>query len=74
MDADDNVKSGLKGLTLKTLKCLYTNKENKRVSETSQMPLLALSASFEYLCYGSTTVNIFTFAVRGSTLVVKIRF
>ena len=34
---------------------------------------LALSDSFEYLCYGSTTIiNIFTLTVRGSTLVVRI--
>ena len=35
------------------------------------MSLLALSDSFEYLCYGSTKIkNIFTLTVRGSTLVV----
>ena len=32
------------------------------------MSLLALSDSFEYLCYGSTAIrNISTFTVRGST-------
>ena len=32
------------------------------------MSLLALSTSFEYLCYGSTTImNILLFSVRGST-------
>ena len=37
------------------------------------MSLLALSDSFEYLCYGSAAIiNIFTLTVRGSTLVVII--
>ena len=32
------------------------------------MSVLALSDSFEYLCYGSTaSINIFTLSVRGST-------
>ena len=35
---------------------------------------LALSDSFEYLCYGSTVItNIFTLTVLGWTLVVRIR-
>ena len=35
--------------------------------------LVIQSDSFEYLCYGSTIIiNIFTFTVRGSTLVVRI--
>ena len=35
--------------------------------------VLALSASFEYLCYGSTDIiNILTLTVRGSTLAVRI--
>ena len=34
----------------------------------------ALSDSFEYLCYGSTTIrNMFTLIVRGSTLDVRNR-
>ena len=37
------------------------------------MAQLALSDSFEYLCYRSTvTINIFTFMVPGSTLDVRI--
>ena len=37
------------------------------------MPSLALSDSFEYLCYGSTTIrNIFILTARGSTLDVRI--
>ena len=37
------------------------------------MSYSALSASFEYLCYGATAiVHIFTLTVRGSTLVVRI--
>ena len=37
------------------------------------MNVLALSDSFEYLCYGSTAIRyIFTLTVRGSTLVVRI--
>ena len=36
------------------------------------MPSLALADSFEYLCYGSTTVrNIFILTVRGSTVDVR---
>ena len=38
------------------------------------MSWLALSDSFEYLCYGSTAIrNIFSFKVRGSTLDVNPR-
>ena len=38
------------------------------------MSQLALSDLFEYLCYRSTAIrNIDTFAVRGSTLDVRIR-
>ena len=34
---------------------------------------LALSASFEYICYGYTAIiNLFTLTVRGSTLDVRI--
>ena len=41
--------------------------------KSSQMPWLALSGSFEYLCYGSTTIiNILTLSVRGSPLYVRI--
>ena len=37
------------------------------------MSWLALSDSFEYLCYGSPTIkNIFNLTVRGSTLDVRI--
>ena len=37
------------------------------------MSYLALSASFEYLCYGSTAIlNIFTITVRGSALDFRI--
>ena len=37
------------------------------------MPQLALSDSFEYLCYGSTTVgNILILLVRGPSLCVRI--
>ena len=36
------------------------------------MTLLALSHSFEYICYGSTAIeNIFTLTVWGSTLDVR---
>ena len=34
---------------------------------------LVVSASYEYLCYGSTIIiNIFTLTVRGTSLVVRI--
>ena len=37
------------------------------------MSQLALSASFEYLCYGSTSViNTFTLTVRGANLDVRV--
>ena len=37
-------------------------------SKSTLMSKLALTDSFEYLCYGSTTIrNMFTLTVRGST-------
>ena len=56
------VNSGLKGLTLATLKYLCTNYRDQRVIlnlKLSSMPQLALSASFEYVCYGSTAITYF---------------
>ena len=42
-------------------------------SKSSWMSELALSDSFEYLCYGSMAIiNIFTLTARGSTLDVRI--
>ena len=39
------------------------------VLKSSYISQLALSASFEYLCYGFTAIiNILLFSVRGSTL------
>ena len=41
--------------------------------KSQQMSYLALSVSFEYLCYVSKTIiNILILSVRGSTLVVRI--
>ena len=56
-------------LTLKALNFTMEIMETKGVFfnlKLSQMSSLALSDSFEYLCYGSTTIrNIFTPTVRG---------
>ena len=42
-------------------------------SESESESESALSDSFEYLCYVSTTIsNIFFFTLRGSSLVVRI--
>ena len=39
----------------------------------SLISLLAVAASFEYLCYGSTNIiNIFTLSVWGLTLAIRI--
>ena len=53
-----------------------TNHGDQKVffnSKSSKMSWLTLPDSFEYLCYGSTTItHSFTLTVRGSTLVVGI--
>ena len=61
------------GLTLTILIYFSIKHGYQRVSfnlKSSQMSSLALSDSFEYICYGSI-VNMFTFTVRGSTLDVR---
>ena len=73
------VNSGLKGLTLTALKyaCKNHTMETKEVFlnlKSSQLSQLALSDSFEYLCYGSTAIrNIFTLTVRRSSLDIDFR-
>ena len=55
----------LKNLTLKALKYVHIKQENKGVFfnfKPSEMTLLALSGSFEYMCYGSAAIlNVYSF-------------
>ena len=74
MDEDDNGKLRLE--RVKVLNYFCINHGDQRFFfnlKSSYSSLLAVSASFEYLCYGSTTIiNILLLSVRGASLYVRI--